>query len=224
MRKSTRPRSNQQGITVTMITTVELYDAIPLGKPTRKTDGRHRRFGARIAHPDFFYRRHPFTNRASHFHFEQIRDAKRNAALRHLVNRVGDRDRRVTQDVRPPRSDVVDVMLAIDVFDPRTRGTADEKRLATHISECTDGRIHAARNNLLGCSKHFLGERALHVHGRTMNEELQTSNREAQKTSEKMRPIDLEGTPIGQIPEKFRSFTFWNPCFVCSWLFIVQTP
>lgn len=207
-----------------VITTVELYDAIPLGKPTRQANGRHRRFGTRVAHPDFFHRRHPFTNRASHLDFEKIWDAKRNAALGHLVNRVGDGDRRVTQNVRPPRSDVVDVVLAIDILDPATRGATDEKWLTTHISKCTDRRIHAARDHLLGGSEHFLGERTLRIHARTMNEELQTSNREAQEMSEKMRPIHFDRMPVGLVPKKFRGFTIRNPCFVGSWLFIVQTP
>ena len=76
------------------------------------------------------------TDLSRHFHLEHVGNAERNPALRHLVNRVGDGDRGVAENVRSPRTNVVDIVLAIDVLDATARGAANEKRLAADVAKC----------------------------------------------------------------------------------------
>ncbi len=82
------------------------------------------------------------------------------------MDRVGDDHRRVAEDVRSPRADVVDVGLAIDVLDAAAMGLADEERFAADIAERAHRRVHPTGDQGFGDSEKFLRERTGRVHGR----------------------------------------------------------
>ena len=85
-----------------VVTAVELDDIITFRETAGEADGGHGRLGARAADADFFHRWHPSADGAGHFDLEQVGDAEGDAALGDFVDRVGDDDGRVAENVRPP--------------------------------------------------------------------------------------------------------------------------
>src|SRR5438552_16966482 len=91
-----------------MITTGELDDLVAFGESARQSQARHCRLGSAIHHPYFFNRRHPSADQLGHFHFERIRNTEANASLRLIVDSANDNWGCVSENGRPPASDVLD--------------------------------------------------------------------------------------------------------------------
>src|SRR5215472_1458595 len=69
----------------------------------------------------------------------------------------------VPEQQRSPRSDVVDVLVPIDVPNVRPLAARDEGRRAANAAERPDGRVDAARNDLLGAPEERFRFRMVHV-------------------------------------------------------------
>ena len=64
---------------------------------------------------------------------------------------------RVPEDRRSPRSNVINVTVAIDIAHARARGVIDEKGFSADRAKRPHGRIHAARNMLQRLGKQSFG-------------------------------------------------------------------
>src|ERR1051325_4079665 len=115
---------------MTVVTTLELDDLLPLREAARQADGRHRRFGAGVAHPDLLDTGNGLANEPGHRHFQRVRNAEAGPVLGGLLHRLNNPRMRVTQDGRSPGANVIDPFVSIDIPDPRAPGSIDEKRLA----------------------------------------------------------------------------------------------
>src|SRR5579883_2755853 len=66
----------------------------------------------------------------------------------------------VSQQQRAPRADVIDVFAAIGIENVGAFAARDEGRVAADAAAGTDGRIDAARNELLGAREESFGSGA----------------------------------------------------------------
>ena len=71
----------------------------------------------------------------------------------------------MAEDHRPPRSDVVDQAVPIDVGEPRAVGSLDEKGCSTDGSKRARRAIHTSRNQTAGFGKIEFTLAAIQRHG-----------------------------------------------------------
>ena len=121
----------------------ELHDPVAAGRRTRHAHGAHRRLGAGADEADALDRRHQLADALAEVDLERARRAEARAVARHRGQRLDQAARRVSMDERPPRHHVVDERVAVDVFDPRAGGAADEERRRVNGLERADRAVHA---------------------------------------------------------------------------------
>lgn len=156
-----------------VVAAIEFHDQVTIGETPRETDRGHRGLGSRGGHADFFDRWHPLTNGLCHIDFVGIRDTERNSVFGDPMNRIGDRDGGVAENVRAPRADVVDVGFTINVGNAAAFRAADKKGFSIDVFESAHRRVHPTRNVLFGDGEKFAGEVG---HGFRLNLKSQSSN------------------------------------------------
>ncbi len=131
--KSHRARSgfDQQTIAMTMVTAGKFNNPVAARIPSRQTNGAHGGFRAGVDHAHHFHGRECIHNALRQLHFQFGGRAKAAPRCRRFLHRHYDLRVRVAKNHRPPRSDVVDIGVAIDVIDPRALRTLDKRRLHT---------------------------------------------------------------------------------------------
>src|SRR2546423_15685097 len=100
-----------------VIATFELDDLIATGKASREPKARHGGFRAAINHPHFFDRGHPGADQLCHLDFEWVGNSKTHALSGRRADSIDHHLGRVTEDRRPPRADVIDVFVRINIPD-----------------------------------------------------------------------------------------------------------
>src|SRR5262249_26540811 len=115
---------------------------------------------AAVDHSPLLKRGHPATDQLCHFHFKRIRDAKTNPPLRCIAHRANDFWMRVSNNRRPPTTDIVDQLTTIDCPNVRPLSAIGKKRFATHAPKRPYRRVHATGNSFLRASKKFCGAAA----------------------------------------------------------------
>ena len=132
-------RLHEQAVAVSVVAAFELDDLaaprVTAGEPQRG----HRGLGARRDQADEFHRRHEAAKRLRHLDLHLRRGAERQAVRRRFPDGVDDRRMRVAEDRRPPRSDIVEIALAVGVPQVRAVAARDEAWRAA------DGTIRAHR-------------------------------------------------------------------------------
>src|SRR5215831_11046752 len=118
-----------------VVTAIEFDNLVAFGESARETNGGHGRFGARIAHAYFLDARHERTNQLRHRDFEWIGNPKTRAVLGGVLDRLDDFRMRMAEDRRAPGSDVVNIIIAINVPNVRSFGFVDEKWLPSDSSK-----------------------------------------------------------------------------------------
>jgi len=96
----------------------------------------------------------------------RIGDAVGEAILGGVVDGVDEGSGGVTEDVGAPGAYVVNVAVAVDVFDACSFGALDEERVAVDIFEGADGGVDTAGDEGFGFGEEFGRERM--VHGRSL--------------------------------------------------------
>ena len=144
-------RLDKQGIDMAVVAALELHDPLPPRETARQPDARHGRLGAAVHHAHFLDAGDPFANRLRHFDLIRIRNAEADSMVRRLFDRADHDLRGMTQDRRPPRADVINILVAIDVPDAGARGMVHEKRFPPHPTECPHRRVHPAGDRLQRC-------------------------------------------------------------------------
>ncbi len=148
---------DQQGVAVAVVATLELDDLVAPGIAAREADRAHRRLGAGIGHADLVEARHDRADALGELDLERAGRAEAQAARRGFDHRADDLGMRVAGDHRPPRADIVDVALAVDVDQARALGARDERRRAADRLEGAHRRIDSAGNDPRGALEEFFG-------------------------------------------------------------------
>jgi hypothetical protein len=84
------------------------------------------------------------------------RRAERQAARGRILHRLHHVRMGVADDRRAPRTDVVDITLAVRIPEVRAFGAGDEARRAAHRTEGAHRRVDAARRGFLGAFKQLV--------------------------------------------------------------------
>src|SRR5258705_4060546 len=145
-RQRARTSFYEQRIGMAVIAAIEFDNLVAFDESARKTNGGHRRLGARIAHANFLDAWHERTDKLCHRDFEWIRNSKTRAVLRSVLNCLYDFRMRMAENRGAPGSDVVDIIIAVNVPDVCPFGFVDEKWLPSDSSKCAHRRVNAARN------------------------------------------------------------------------------
>ncbi len=128
----------------------ELHDHRPAGVSAGQADGAHRGLGAGVDQPHLLDRRDGLDDQLGQFVFGQGGRPEAGAAPQGRLDGRDDRRMAVAQDHRPPRADVVDVAVAVDVEEIGPFGAVEEDRLAADAAERPGGAIHPAGHELFG--------------------------------------------------------------------------
>ena len=156
MRQGSTACTHQQRVNVTVIAAFELDDLVPAGEAAGEPDARHGRFGAAVHHPHLLDRGHPFADQLGHLDFEWIWNSEADAPHHRFMDRIDHYARCMTQNRRAPGSDVINVLVAIDVPNLCAFSALDKERLAIQSAKCAHGGIHTSGDSLLrGSEKLF---------------------------------------------------------------------
>jgi hypothetical protein len=135
---------------------------VALREAAREPDGRHRGFGAAVAHADLLNRRHELHDEFGHLDLVGIRRAERRAVFERGGN--GGLDARVivAMDGWAPGADEVDQLTVIGGDEGRPARGFHEERRATNGAERADGGVHAARDELERAGEELVGSGGRH--------------------------------------------------------------
>ena len=139
---------HEQRVGMAVITAFELDDGVAAGRAAGEANRAHARFGAGTHQADHLDRRHQAHDLLGQLDLALGRRAEGKALHGGLLHRLQHRGMAVPEDHRSPRSDVVDVALAVRVPEVRPQRARDETRCAAHGAERAHRRIHAAGNEL----------------------------------------------------------------------------
>ena len=154
---------HQQAVDVAVIVAGELDDHVAAGEAAGQADRAHRGLGAGVDQPDLLDRRHGLDDQLGQFAFGLGRGAEAGAAARAAASSAATTAGwRVAQDHRPPRADVVDVAIAVDVEQIGPLAALEEDRLAADAAEGPGRAVDAAGHEL------FRGQRQRWLFSRDM--------------------------------------------------------
>ena len=143
-RRRRTARRHQQAVHVPVVVARELDDHVAAGVSAGEPDRAHRRFGARVDQSDLLDRRHGLDDKLGQFAFGLGRRPEAGAARDRLLQRRDDGRMAMPEDHRPPRADVVEVAIAVDVDQPGPLAALEEDRLAADRPERPRRAVHAA--------------------------------------------------------------------------------
>ena len=145
-RERTRACFYQQPVGVAVVATFKLDNLRASCKTPRYADGTHRRLSARTDQSHHLHRRHQLDKQTSHLKLGLGWRAKRQPALGHLLHGFDDLWMRMARNHWPPRPDVIDVNIAVDIPNLCAAPALDEGRRAAHRAVRAHRRIYAAGN------------------------------------------------------------------------------
>ena len=137
---------HQQAVDMSVIAAGELHDHIASGMPACEADRRHGRFGPRVHHPHLLDRGHDFDDEFGQFRFQDRGCSKTRAVRQRAFDRADHRRMSMPEDMRTPRSDVIDQPIAIDVVQVGPFAAFDDERLSAHATKRPRRAIHATGN------------------------------------------------------------------------------
>ena len=139
----------EEAVDVPVVGAGELEHLVAPGGRARQPQRAHRRLGARRGHAQHVDRRHARTDELRELDLGCRRRAEGGAALGRIGDGLDHLGMGMAVDQRPPRADVVDVGVAVDVGDLRALGTVDEQRVAPDRAHRPHRRVDAARKQEL---------------------------------------------------------------------------
>ena len=146
--QSARPGFHEQGIGVAMVAAFEFDELFPAGVAAGQADRRHRRFCAGVDHPKLIGTRKSVDEGFGHFHFDFRRQAKGRALGQRLVHILVVNIRRVAENQRPPRADVIGVGILVRVRDLGALAVVREHRRDADVFKGAHRRVDPAGNDL----------------------------------------------------------------------------
>ena len=131
-RQSRRSGLNQETIAMPVPAALEFDNLIPSRVAPCQTHRRHRRLGARIDHPHHLHRGHHRGDARGQIGFDPGRGTKAGAPSTGFLHRRDHPRMGVAEDEWPPGTDVVNILLAVDIIESGTSTPVDEARPSTH--------------------------------------------------------------------------------------------
>ena len=144
---------DQQAVAVAVIAADEFHDFIASRIAAGGADGAHRRFRAGIDHAQFFDGRVDFFDQFGQLRFNQRRGAIARAARGRFLQGLDDARVGMADDHGTPGTDVVDVLIAVDVTDGTAFGPGDERRRTADTVIRADRAVDSARHEGLRFGK-----------------------------------------------------------------------
>src|SRR5262245_11630494 len=89
--------------------------------------------------------------------FALCRSSERRTGFQNFLQRQQHFRLSMPEDQWPPRSDVINVLLSVDIPDSRTFAARDKQRFAANRPERADRRVDTSGNQLLGLGKELFG-------------------------------------------------------------------
>ena len=114
-----------------VITALEFYDHVPVGKTARQPDGAHGGFGAGIDHAHLLQRRHHLTQRVGHARLDLGGRTESQAVGGGFADGVHDIRVTVPANHGAPGAHIIHVAFAVCIEQVRPRATAEKDRAAT---------------------------------------------------------------------------------------------
>ena len=133
-----------------MIAAGHLDDRLPAGEGSGQSDGTHHRLGPAADQPDLLDGSEGRDDSLTQFRLGHRGRPERGALVDGLVDRFDHSRMGMAQDHRAPRTDVIDVFVAIDVENVRSARVVDEHRIEIDAAECPDRRVDTARQHTAG--------------------------------------------------------------------------
>ena len=137
---------DQQAVAVAVIAADEFHDFIAARIAPGDADGAHRRFRTGVDHAQFFDGRIDFFDQLGQLRFNQRRRTIARAAGGRFLQGLDDAGMGVADDHGAPGTDVVDVLVAVDVADGTAFGPGNERRRAADAVIRADRAVDAARH------------------------------------------------------------------------------
>ena len=133
---------------MTVVVARKLHDHIAARKAARQPNRAHRGFRARIHEPHFLDARHGLDDQLRQLIFRFRRRTKARATARRFFDRRHDARIRMPQNERPPRADVIDVAIAIDIPQIRSFTALNDNRLSADAAKRPRRAVHPSRHQL----------------------------------------------------------------------------
>ena len=138
--------AHEQTVAVPMVAADELHDLIAPRISARKAQCAHRRLRPRVHHADDLDGGIDGLHELCKLRFKERRRTVTRTAPHRLPEGGDDLRMRMTDDHRPPRANVVDVFVAVDVIDFIALCARDKERVTPHICKGADGTVDPARH------------------------------------------------------------------------------
>jgi hypothetical protein len=148
-RKRPGSRFHEEEIAVAVITALELDDEGSAAEAARQAQRAHHRLGARAHEPHLLDRGHRPREHLRHLELDGRRGAEGKAAAGCVAHRGDDVGVAMSEDHRPPRANVVDVLAPVFVDEARAPRLAEEHRSAPDGPKGAHRGIDAAGNDAL---------------------------------------------------------------------------
>lgn len=152
---------DQEGVSVPVVTAVELEDVVPSGEAAGEAERGHAGLGSGAAEADFLDRGNVLLHAHGKFDLGGIGNAEAGAAVRGGFDGGDDRGRGVTENGGAPGTHVIDQFHAVDGSDAGATGGFDEEGLASDRSEGAHGGVDASGQVLEGFGKEGGGTRGM---------------------------------------------------------------
>ena len=141
---------------MSVVTTGELDQNVATGEPSRHTNGAHGGFGSRVDHPHSFDRRDRIDHQFGELRFQFAWCTETGSLRKCSKDRVHDRRMPMSQDMRTPRSDVIDVSIAIDIEQVGSIGSIHHNGCTAHGTKGSGRTVDSSGNRLLGSKEMIL--------------------------------------------------------------------
>lgn len=135
-----RPRLHQQAVAVTVVAAFELDDGIASGEAAGQPDRAHGGLGAGRYQAHHVHAGHPLHQQFGQLYFAFRRRPESKPLAGGLLHRAHGIGIGMTENQRPPGTDVVDVRLAIGIPDPGAFAVREKARCAAYGTEGADRR------------------------------------------------------------------------------------
>ena len=142
----TRARMDEEKVRVAVVAAFELHYPVPPRECAGEPQGRHRRLGAGVDEAEHLQVRHEPLYEAGELQLEGAGCAEARTAEDGLGEGLRYAPVGMAQDEGPPREDVVDEAVPVDVVEPGPIAALDEEGLSSYRLEGADGGTDAARH------------------------------------------------------------------------------
>mmetsp|Transcript_21403 Transcript_21403/g.28119 ORF Transcript_21403/g.28119 Transcript_21403/m.28119 type:complete len:267 (-) Transcript_21403:34-834(-) len=147
---------NKERIGVSVVASLELDDLFAIGESTDKTDHTHACLSSGVGETDHFDRGYGINNGLGELVLKRARSSERGSLVHGGLYGIQNIIVGMSKNGRSPSSDVVNVLVLIDIPSVGTLDTIENDRISPNRLEGTDGRRNSTGHQFLSFGKDFL--------------------------------------------------------------------